>query len=792
MAAAEPKKPDLTLSAGHDAAWWAKEISRSWSAWKDARKRGEDVIKRYKDERESAEEDVKRFNILFSNVETLKPAMYSQVPVPDIRRRWQDKDPVGRIGATVLQRATTYCLESYDFHSVLKRVRDDCLLPGFAVARAKYKPYTQGEGAEARIVWHEALAEYVPWDRFLMSRAKVYERVWWAAVAEDLDRAEVEAQFGKDVALSMSYSGKDGSPGDDEEDGKARIWEVWNKRNRSRFYVSDGYEGWVKAPETDPLRLENFFPWPRPLWAVPSNDCMKPRPEYCQYEDQALELDDLTERIDVLTSALRRRGVYDAEHADLYEVLAGTKDNNFVGVNDWALLMQKGGLAQVAMEMPIEGVVAAIVQLETRRETVKQIIYEITGIGDVIRGASNPNETAAAQKIKGRWAGLRMSSRQADFAGFARDLIRIKVEIIAERFDAQTLGLMTGVNLPFAEQKAQWQKLQQQNQAAMQQWQAVAQQAQQAQQPTPPKPQIQQPTPEESRFYSQPTWEDVLKVIRDDKLRGYKIDIETDSTVQPDADTEKQARTELLQAVGGSAQQLAAAVQTGIITQEFAKELFAFTMRAFKAGSAVEEALDNMQQPQTLTPQQAQAEQQKIQQQQQQLAAQQQALAQQQQKAKDEAHKLELQKKDTEKAAAELQADRQLFALEQKHAGEKQQMAEQHAQQVEAVGDQAENVIKNIISTLPAPAPMPAEEPGEMEGAMPAKKPRGVPAGIRDIHIHTGGEKVEAVEHAKGPKKPRKVRIMDDPETGGMIAEEVIEAQEGTEGQENPTMEGAD
>lgn len=107
-------------------------------------------------------------------------------------------------------------------------------------------------------------------------------------------------------------------------------------------------------------------------------------------------------------------------------------------------------------------------------------------------------------------------------------------------------------------------------------------------------------------------------------------------------------------------------------------------------------------------------------------------------------------------------------------------------------GGEAENVIKNIISTLPAPAPMPAEEPGEMEGAMPAKKPRGVPAGIRDIHIHTGGEKVEAVEHGKAPKKGRKVRIMDDPETGGMIAEEITEALEGTEGQENPTMEGAD
>lgn len=773
------EKQDLSASAGRDAAWWVKEVGESWKAWQTARDAGEDVIDRYKDERDSSNKDVKRFNILYSNVETLKAAIYAQPPVPDIRRRWQDRDAVGRIGATVLQRAASYCLESYDFHSVLKRVRDDYLLPGFAIARAAYKPYIKGEGAEAKIVWHEVRTDYVPWDRFVMSRARVYERVWWAAIAEDLDREEVAEKFGKDIAVKLSYGLKDSSSGDKEEGTKARIWEVWNKRNRTRFFVAEGFDQWVKAPEPDPLKLENFFPWPRPLWAVPTNECLEPIPEYRQYEDQALELDDLTERIDVLTSALRRRGIYDGAHADLLQVLQGMKDNNFVPVNDWATIMQKGGLEKVAMELPIDGVVAAIRELEDRRERVKQIVYEITGIGDVVRGASNPNETATAQQVKARWAGLRMSSRQSDFANFARDLIRLKVEIIAERFDAPTLAMMTGVNLPMEAQKLQWQQLQAQQQQAMAQWQQMAQRAQQAGQQPPPQPQVKQPTPEEQRFYAQPTWEEVLKVLRDDKLRGYKIDIETDSTVQPDADTEKQARTELLTAVGNGAQQLAAAVGTGIITQDFAKEMFAFVMRAFKAGSAVEEALDNMTAPAGMTPQQAQQQQQQIQQQQQQLQQFKAQLDQREKAAKEAEYQAGLKRKEMEKQEAELKAAKDAWAKEIQHRQEIEAMQGAHAEEIQSLGGEAENVLRSIIAGLPR-TPM-AAEPGE---SMPQPARTRTPAsGIRDIHIHTGGDKVETIEHAKGPRKPRRLKIMDQPD-GSVIAEEVLEALQGTEQQE--------
>jgi hypothetical protein len=700
LAETKKKPDDLKLSGGKGADWWVAEVSKSRQGWRDYRAKGNKVIARYRNKREQPENNRKRFNILYSNTETLGPAIYGQVPVPDIRRRWADKDPVGRLSAQILQRATQFCMDAYDFDSVLKASRQDYLLPGFAVARVKYKPYIKqtpkkGEdGAEMKgkdgkpvfdeeLIYQEAQTEYVPWDRFIMSRSRQYSRVWYVGFADDLTKDEVEAQFGAEVAGSITYNRREeGTSGDGEKhESTARIWEIWCKRGRGRFMVAEGWNGWVLKPEPDPLRLEQFFPNAKPIWSISTNDTLEPVPEFLEYEDQALELDDLTERIDVLTSALRRRGVYDAEFSTLRSMLANQDDNNFVPIDNWAAFASKGGLEKLALELPITGVVEAIGALEDRRERVKQVIYEVTGIADIVRGSSNPNETKGAQEIKNRWAGLRISTRQGDFAKFARDLVRLKAEVIAERFDPETLSLMSGIKLPMQAQKVQYQ----QEQAAQQQRaQMAAQQAQAAGQQPPPPP---QPNPEEAKFYAQPSWEEILAVLRSDKLRGFKIDIETDSTVQPDADAEKQSRTELITSLGAFSR------ETGVpIPPQLASQMIQFAMRAYKVGSQMEQELEALEQNPGPTPQQQQKEQ-ELQQREQQV---QEAEA----KAKDEQHRTELAQKDAENQANKLKADQALFDLEKRYEQQIKAITEDFANQVRELTVQSEEAVRGTIQEL--------------------------------------------------------------------------------------------
>ena len=757
------EKDGLALSAGKGPDWWLTELGRSKKSWKDYRDKAKKVIERFRNEREKKDE--KRFNILYSNTETLGPAIYSQVPVPDIRRRWQDKDPVGRMAAHVLQRATQFSVDSQDFDGVLDACKQDYLLPGFAVARETYKPYLKGEGAEERVVYRETKSQYVPYDRFLMSRSKQYERVWWVAFGDDMTKGEVEAEFGEEVAAKLTYNRKDDDEDSKESESTTRIWEVWCKRGRGRFFVAEGHEGWVRDPEEDPMRLEGFFPNAKPIWAIQTNDTLEPVPEYLEYEDQALELDDITERINILTSALRRRGVYDAEFGDLAGMLKDSGDNNFVPIENFAAFMAKGGLDKMAMEMPLDGLVSAIVALEDRREKAKQIIYEVTGIADIVRGASNPNETARAQEIKGRWAGLRIDTRRKKFANLARDLIRLKAEVIAERFDPQTLSLMTGVKLPSMAEKqqhmAQQQALQQQHQQA-----AQAAQAQQQQPPAAP-----QPNPEEAKHFAQPTWEEVIQVLRSDKLRGFKIDIETDSTVQPDADGEKTARTELLTSVADFCQ------RSGFpMPPTLAGPLITYVTRAFKAGSQMEDQLEQLENMQPgPTPQQQQKEQE--------LAQREQAVAQAEQKAKDETHRAQLASKDEQARIAQLDAerkqfeqDKKMFEMEKRYAEQVAQIRDDFAQQVHGVTGEAEKVVRELVGSMPMGGGQPAANEG---GAEKSVKPRRE-APIRDIHIHTGGDK--GVDVAK-PKGPRKFR-MKESEGGAMDVEEILEEMQAAAGGE--------
>src|ERR1700742_158016 len=84
------------LGTGDSAVWayWMgqeKIAEKEESLWyKKARK----IIKRYRDERPESNKDTK-FNILWSNVQTLLPTLYARTPKPDVARRFLDEDPVG-------------------------------------------------------------------------------------------------------------------------------------------------------------------------------------------------------------------------------------------------------------------------------------------------------------------------------------------------------------------------------------------------------------------------------------------------------------------------------------------------------------------------------------------------------------------------------------------------------------------------------------------------------------------------------------------------------------------------
>lgn len=613
------------------ASYWLAEIASAKRWYAEWQTRGNRVIRRYKDENNDREmiqnTRGRKMAMLWSNVETVKPALYSQTPVPNISRRNKDQDPVGRWAAIVLERCVVNSLGSQDFDKTMRDVVQDLLLPGRGVAIEEYEaeigtqPGAEGQPPVEAVTSQKSSTRYLHWKDFLTNQARIWDEVWWGAYVVYLTKEEVADKFGKDIAavIQLDHKQRDDRGRFSGADAKASVWTIWNKRKKEVIQVSPGYtEGFLRAPFQPPVKFDGFFPFPRPVQATTASDTIIPTPDFALYQDQADEIDLLTNKIYKLSESLRLRGLYPGDMDSVKRLLSDAGDTELIPVEQWAMLSERGGAAGLVCWFPLKDVAQTLIWCTEAREKAKGALYEVTGMGDIIRGASDASETATAQQLKSQWGSLRIRDRQRDIQRFARDLVRLKAEVVAEHFSKETLEQMSGVRLLTEQQKQTVQSFlqvkQQFDQAAAQYPQMAAQAAQQGMQPPPPPqpPAVltrQPPTDEMIKALKEPSWEQVIQLLRNDKLRSFQIDVETDSTVEPDQKAEQEKAVEFVtmatQFLTAGAQIMA--LPGGGKAAPLLGELLVFAARRFKVGETfetkVEEFADAMTQQAAQPPQ---------------------------------------------------------------------------------------------------------------------------------------------------------------------------------------------
>jgi len=562
-------------------------------------KRCTKIIKRYRDDTrtQSGNETVK-FNILWSNVQTLIPAVYAKLPKASAKRRFGDRDQIGRVAAQLIERALDYEIEHYpDFRATMKYAVEDRFLGGRGVAWVRYEPHVRAqelalpedgaqvtedvdedgnlpEGAEMpeEIEYECAPVDYVHWKDFGHSSARTWEEVTQVWRWVYMTREALVERFGEDMGSKIPLdSGPDNldGPNRKREGTRAKICELWCKETQKVYWLHKGMGQFVDERD-DPLGLEGFYPCPKPLYATTTSDSLVPVPDFLLYQDQANELDILSDRIDGLVKALRMRGVYDASQPALQRLLTEGDNNTLIPVDKWMAFGEKGGLKGSIDLLPLDTLAQALIQCYGAREQIKSQIYEITGISDIIRGQTAASETATAQQIKGQYAGLRLRSMQEEVALFASELIRLKAQIIATKFQPQTV-------LAYAA--------------------------------------AQQMSPEDQQLIPQ-----ALQVLADKPLRNFRIEVASDSLVQIDEQQNKQDRLEFVQAYGGFLERALPVVQQAPQAAGIVIELMKYGIGAFKQAEPLEGTLDRMleeitaqQQAQAAAPPQPDPEQMKMQ-----------------------------------------------------------------------------------------------------------------------------------------------------------------------------------
>lgn len=480
---------------------WCLELNMAAKLQKEWMKTGDTIVDRYR----GTKQKKNSFNILWSNTETLSQAVYNTLPKPDVRRRYRDADPVGKLVSDVLERSVDFSLDAYDFDHTMKLDILDMLLPGRGLSRVKYVPdfediiddaeqakpkEDQNQSPAQKLVYERVICEHVNWKDFLHGPGKTWDEVRWVAFRHKMSQIAGVQMFGekfKRVTLDAvaDEEVKKHEAGVGSLFKTAEVWEIWDKDDNKVTFINKGFKTEPLKVDGDPLKLDGFFPCPRPLYAILDAETLLPAPLFEKYKQQADELDRVTSRINNLTDALKLRGVYNSVMKEITQ-LEQAGDNQLIAATNVQALIENGGIEKNIWMMPIEMAANVIKILMVQRDACKAVIYEITGIADIMRGATDAQETLGAQKIKTQWGTQRLKKMQAEFQRYCRDIIRLKSQIIASKFQVETLAQMTGIKLLKDEQeRQQLQQAQQAYQMAKQQQMQPPQQA--------PQPQGQQP-----------------------------------------------------------------------------------------------------------------------------------------------------------------------------------------------------------------------------------------------------------------------------------------------------------
>ncbi len=566
--------------------FWVAQIQGSKKKAERWVKAGKLTIKTY---RRDQDREGSQFNVLWANTEILKPATLSRVSRPNITRRFKNDDAVARKVAELLEKVCLFVHDENEFSDELKLARDDFLLPGRGVMRLKYKaniiqrPMERGVqmvddgeveffsvgGQQATpdgffddadrdtafiedVATEEVIPEYVHWRDFLTSNSRTWGETWWVAFRHGMAKDELVVMFGEDKVKQIELPQVVDQASDGSKRDVFEIWEIWDKRKRQRIWVTEGANDIIEI-EDAPLELKNFFPCPKPMVPFSTTDTTTPIPLYFVYMDQADELNTVVHRLTELTEMLKVSGFYDASEEDKIANLGDLKDGQFKGITNAGDFGARGGFADAVWEVPIATIAEVITRLTARKADLKAEIFELTGMADIMRGHTDPSEGVGTQRIKTVMGTIRLRPLREPVEDFIRESYEIISEIAADKFSPQTFQAYTG----------------------------------------------EAPSKE------------VMDLMKNDNLRQFRVNVETDSTVIPNEEIDKARATEFLTSMSAFLSQMLPVVTQVPQLAPLVGEMAKFGARSFKAGRELEdvltESIDSLTQ-QAGQPQQGQQE----------------------------------------------------------------------------------------------------------------------------------------------------------------------------------------
>jgi len=530
--------------------YWFSKIDREKKAHDKYRKDGKESADAARDDGSAKH----AFNIHWANCKIVKSAIYAKRPKPDVRRRYQKPNPEEKELARLVERAIEFSMDTKSFETPSMAVVKDFVVSAMGVPRVIYDVNTTpmpdviedslqvtepafDQGLE-EIAAQSVGIEHIPWKHFHWEPGHSdWNNVGWIAIEFYQSREKAEREYGVD--LKSGEADQEGHREAEKYEDQIQLFEVFHKPSRRVYVITRGHDEPLRDVE-DKLNLQGFYPVPRPAFDNLKSDELIPKPDYQFIKHQVIELNRLTQRRSNLVKHIKAVRIYDSKAADIISALENATDGANIPVTNMVEILESAGgsagFERIIAELPMADRVAVVRELDIQAESTKQQIYEIIGIGDIIRGSTQASETATAQQLKGQWANVRLNDKTSEVNRLWRDVLRMMAEVICEHFDPRQLFMMTGIEV----------------------------------------------TP------------GMQEMMQSDIGRSFAIDVETDSTILRDDQEERQQKLELVNILLEKLSFVLPLVQQGTLPVEMVQEILLFIVSSHKHGKQLEDSIQGL------------------------------------------------------------------------------------------------------------------------------------------------------------------------------------------------------
>jgi hypothetical protein len=546
------------------------------------------------------------FALFWASMEILKPAIYAKPPKPIASPRFKDGGPVEKTTAELIERCLESTFDRGDIDGVMLGARDDLALTNRGVAWVMYETDEKGGGQRVCI-------EHLDRSDFLHEPARKWAEVGWVARRAWMTRKQMQKRFDKldlDVLSGAQFHSRKEKDdyGHTDNSEKAGVWEVWSKVDNKVYWVTEGIDEILDEDEPH-LNLRNFFPCPKPAYGTLQRRSLIPVPDYKRYKYHLDQINELTSRIYVLLEKVKLKVLVPGggDIGNAVQTALDSSDDSIV-ISVPAMALQAGATNGLMLTLPLQEVATTIQGLIEARGQLIEDFYQLSGISDIMRGATEAEETLGAQQLKSQYGSVRVRDKIDELQRLARDIAQISAEILAQNFSQKTLLDLSRMTIPTKSEVKR--KLDEARDACKEALEKLEDDLKEnAGKPGPDgkpvDPQmveqafkekqqeiIAQFQPVIRELSSAVVIEDVMEMLRDTKSRNLMIDIETDSTILTDEMAEKQSRGEFLNAFSSASQAVAALMQAGEAGAKLAGGILKFSLQPYRANRELDALID--------------------------------------------------------------------------------------------------------------------------------------------------------------------------------------------------------